>query len=279
MENPSDDSEARSSPQRLILCLIIFAVLALGSFIFFPRSQSVIPKTTALPELPNGPAPASGGIDPAPAVPADAPPTIIRTIELTNFYSCALTNAINMGRLKVHPNNLGEFPVGEAEYGGMLFAVRGMIQLGGAYPRQRRGISIGARARALHILHGTAGLTDDGTEIARLVIHYQGGEDQQVAINYGDHVRDWWKWKKTENPNVGADSELAWTGSNPFAKAKNVELRIFRSTFANPFPDKLVETIDYIRNPGTSCTPFMLGLTIQEESGDVPAKDLPAIPK
>lgn len=254
MENPNDADGVRSSPLGLILCLVVFLILAAGGFVFFLGSRIATTVTTL-----------------APAVPTNVPPRIIRTIELTNFYNCALTNAINMGRLKVHPNNLGEFPAGEGEYGGMLFAVRGMIQLGGAYPKQRHGITIGGRAHGLHILHGTAGLTDDGTEIARLVLHYADGAEQPLAINYGDHVRDWWKWKKTEDPNVGADSELAWTGSNRFAAAKNVEIRVYCSTFANPFPDKLIESIDYIRTAGTSCTPFMLGLTV-EEADPVPAK-------
>ena len=200
---------------------------------------------------------------------------VVRLIELTNYYSCSLSNAVNMGRLKVHPNNLEEFPNGEGEFGGVLFAVRGMIQLGGAYERECRGISIGTRARALHILHGTAGLKDDGTEIARLIIHYTDGAETQLPIIYGEHARDWWAWKEGENPNVGPHTELAWIGSNRYAKTKYVGLRVYRSTFLNPSPDKVIESIDYIRETGTGLTPFLLGLTI-EETGEVKTTDSPA---
>ena len=265
MENPTDDQAKRSFPLWILVGCAFFLILAVGSlsFIFGLRK----PATT------------STGPKPGVAVKVTARAVIdtnsIRLIELTNYYSCGLSNAVNMGRLKVHPNNLEEFPNGEGEFGGVLFAVRGMIQLGGAYERECRGISIGTRARALHILHGTSGLKDEGTEIARLTLHYAGGEENQLPIIYGEHARDWWAWKEGEDPNVGPHSELAWTGSNRFAKTKNVGLRIYRSTFLNPFPDKFIKSIDYTREPGTGLTPFMLGLTI-EEAGEAKATNLPA---
>jgi hypothetical protein len=249
MENPTDHRPKRSFP--LWMCVgCAFLILVIGglSFLFGLRKSTT-----------------GNATNPSLATPEPAPGTnVIRLIDLTNHYSCSLTNAVNMGRLKVHPNNLEEFPEGEGEFGGVLFAVHGMIQLGGAYPRECRGIKLGMRMRALHILHGTAGLRDDGTEIARLILHYANGEEHELAINYGEHARDWWAWKEGEDPHVGPGSELAWTGSNRYAKTKNVGLRIYRSTFLNPFPDKAIETIDYVRLPSTGLTPFMLGLTIEE---------------
>lgn len=263
MENPTDHSK-RSFPLWMLVGCAFFLILAVGglSFIFGLRKS---PATSD-----SNPATAA---DATPRAPIDT--NVIRLIELTNYYSCSLSNAVNMGRLKVHPNNLEEFPSGEGEFGGVLFAVRGMIQLGGAYPREYRGIKLGTRARALHILHGTAGLKDNGTEIARLILHYADGEEHALAINYGEHARDWWAWKEGEDPNVGPNSELAWTGSNRYAKTKNVGLRIYRSTFLNPSPDKVIESIDYVRESGTGLTPFMLGLTI-EEAGESKAAEQPA---
>ncbi len=261
MENPTDQSK-RLFPLWIVGCAFLL-ILAVGglSFIFGLRKSA----TTSDPNA------AAAGSVPRAAIETN----VIRLIELTNYYSCSLSNAVNMGRLKIHPNNLEEFPNGEGEFGGVLFAVRGMIQLGGAYERELRGINIGTRARALHILHGASGLKPDGTEIARLILHYAGGEEHELVINYGEHARDWWAWKEGEDPNVGPNSELAWTGSNRYAKTKNVGLRIYRSTFLNPSPDKVIESIDYVRESGTGLTPFMLGLTI-EEAGDAKAADQPA---
>ena len=257
MENPSDQKAKRTFPLWIFAGCVFFLILAVGGLSFFFGLRK--------PAGPSMAEPAAAAVE----------TNVVRLIELTNYYSCSLSNAVNMGRLKIHPNNLEEFPGGEGEFGGVLFAVRGMIQLGGAYPRECRGISIGTRARTLHILHGTAGLKDEGTEMARLVIHYADGEENQLPINYGEHARDWWAWKEGENPAVGPNTELAWTGSNRYAKAKNVGLRIYRSTFLNPSPDKVVESIDYIREAGTGLTPFLLGLTI-EEAGEVKAKNRPA---
>ncbi len=264
MENPSDQQAKRSFPLGIFVCGALLLILAVGGLSFFFGLR----KPATATDL-------AGAAGSETTATFSVATNIIRLIELTNYYSCSLTNAVNMVRLKIHPNNLEEFPSGEGEFGGVLFAVRGMIQLGGAYARECRGISIGTRARALHILHGTSGLKDDGTEMARLVIHYADGEESQLPILYGEHARDWWAWKEGEDPNVGPGSELAWTGSNRFAKTRNVGLRIYRSTFLNPLPDKVIETIDYTRDLGTGLTPFMLGLTI-EEAGEVKAKDLPA---
>jgi hypothetical protein len=169
-----------------------------------------------------------------------------------------------MGGARNHPNNLASFPAGSNVFGGVRFNVEGMIQLGGGYAKSSPPIAIGAAAARLHLLHGTAGLVRDGTEIATLLLHYAGGDREALPICYGVHVRDWWMWKKDESPYVGPDSQVAWQGENEFSKSKNCMIRVFISTFTNPRPEAVIEAIEYVRAKSAgSTTPFLLGITIE----------------
>jgi hypothetical protein len=186
---------------------------------------------------------------------------VVRPIDLTASCNAGTTNAVGMG-VRSHPNNLAEFPTGELEVGGIRFLVTGMIQLATMYPKRVDGISVGARGHRLHLLHGTGGAPPDGAAVALLTLHYADGSAAELPIVYGEHVRDWWTWKKNEPAELAPGSEIAWVGDNAFAKARNCRLRVYRSTFDNPKPDLVIEAIDYARLD-TRCNPFMLGLSIE----------------
>jgi hypothetical protein len=195
---------------------------------------------------------------------ASAPQVKGTPVELGPFYSCSTSNAIAMGGLRDHPNNLGSFPTGTNVFGGVRFVVGGMIQLGGGYARQAPGIKVGAKASRLHLLHGTGGLVDDGTEIATLVLHYAEGNAMELPIQYGLHVRDWWMWKPNESPLLDENTAVVWEGENEFSKEKNCRIRVYGSAFENPKPDAIIERIDYVRaRSAGGATPFLLGLTVE----------------
>ena len=82
-------------------------------------------------------------------------------------------------------------------------------------PEAVRGIVIGARFDALHILHttmfGNAFGAEDGTEIGTYVVHYADRTEERIPIIYGRDVRDWWR---SSDPAETSQARLAWGGKN-----------------------------------------------------------------
>jgi hypothetical protein len=109
-----------------------------------------------------------------------------------------------------------------------------------------------------------------GTAVAKLVLHYSDGTQREIALVAGDHVLDWWGpiyrtgVAKTSCDPAAPGSELAWAGSNPRLKQQQPasSLRLYRSTFANPDPDKEIVTMDYVSTQ-TDAAPFLVGLTVE----------------
>jgi subtilisin family serine protease len=182
-------------------------------------------------------------------------------INLSASYNAETSNAIAMGT-KDDPNNLSEFPTGEQVFAGVRFSVQGMIQLGTIYPHVVKGIKVGARCQRLRLLHGLAGWSDEGATNAVLTLHYADGSTAELAIKYGEHVRDWWNWNANEPTSLDPGTAIAWLGDNDLARARNCRLRVYRSTFANPKPDVVIGTIDYGKQIPRG-NPFMLGLSIE----------------
>ena len=182
-------------------------------------------------------------------------------VDLTAYYNAEAGAAIGTGS-REHPNTLSALRTGEHAFADVKFSVNGMIQLGKIYPKEVKGIKVGARCQRLHLLHGTAGFEKDGTPIAGLTLHYADGSTSELAIAYGEHVRDWWAWNQYEATSLAAGTEIAWWGDNEYAHRQNVRLRLYRTTFANPKPEVMIETIDYGMR-GTKCNPFLLGFSIE----------------
>ena len=167
------------------------------------------------------------------------------------------TNARNDSR---NPDNLEEFPIGENEFAGIHFSVNGVILLNGRHPDRAGGIPLNKRCRRLHLLHGTTGKMPDGTTIARLVLHYASGEQAQIAINYGEHVRDWWHRSGDSPPE--SPLTVAWTGQNRLTRKEGASLNVYLSTFQNPRLTEKIQTIDFV-SANTKCCPFFLGLSTE----------------
>lgn len=218
-----------------------------------PISEPTPTPTASLP-LPAPPRP--------PEVPA--PPTVAAVghpVDLTTSYNAEMADGVSMGT-KEHPNNLSEFPTGEQVLAGVLFSVQGLIQFGSIYPKRVEGIRVGTRCQRLHLLHGTAGTAPDGAPCASLTLHYADGSTAELNLNYGEHLRDWWNWKKNEPTTLDPGTEIAWWGDNDYARSRKCRLRVYRSTFANPNPDQVLETIDYTKQR-SGCNPFLLGLSTE----------------
>jgi RNA polymerase sigma factor (sigma-70 family) len=201
-----------------------------------------------------------------------------RSLPVSLQYNCTLDQDTASGEPSVRPNDLRHFPAGRREFGHVPFSVYGKLQLASRFPKSREQFPARAEVmkadkefRALHILHGTSYSARDGAPIAELVLHYKDGSQSEIPIRYGWHVRDWtfrgspqgdWAFGRQDPPPLKPGNEVAWIGSNPLVAPKGEKIRVYKSTFRNPHPNKVVASIDYV-SAMTDCSPFLLGLSLQ----------------
>jgi len=166
-------------------------------------------------------------------------------------------------------NNLATLPTGRQEFGGVVFDVRGLLQLQGqcwvkrryVLPEKVAGMPVGRACRRVHILHANSGFGDPiGTTVASLVLHYADGAQAELEIQHLVHVLDFWDYK--QQMPADANTVIAWTGDSPATARRRLGVRLCRTTFDNPHPRKRVESIDYVSAMAGSA-PFLVALTVE----------------
>ncbi|MBN2329714.1 MAG: hypothetical protein JXR73_21415 [Candidatus Omnitrophica bacterium] len=210
--------------------------------------------------------------------------------------------SVSPAELKTLTNDLCELPQGIQTFDGVHFDIRGVVQLqGGAmkkegaeYPASVKDIPIGQSIEQFHTLHATSWQAPHGTHIGTYVMHYENGDSHELNIIYGKHLLDWWRYKQEifEPENT----VVAWTGSNELAKpivryqrgnmkakirsivesvaamnatpildgrdAAQNPIRLFKTSWNNPHPERKVNSIDYVSEM-TDCAPFLVALTVE----------------
>ena len=216
------------------------------------RAAGAEPTPTSLPQL----------ADPATRIPAREPGTPSTLIDLTAHYNAALTDDWHAGNQE---NDLMELPRGRHTLDGVEWDLRGIVQLTGArletmgrrYPAQVRGIPVGRSVRRVHLLHATAFVTPDGTQIGSVVLNYAGGHRWEIPIRYGQDARDW--WQATDPSAAGA--RIGWTGQNRASRRSGRSIRLYHTTLPGAMPGARVESMD-ILSAGTQSAPFVVGVTV-----------------
>src|SRR5262249_19878472 len=145
-----------------------------------------------------------------------------------------LKEDFNSGRYK--GNNLASLPAGQQTFAGVKFHVgEAMIQLGSpslkGKPDKVEGIKVGRTLARLHFLHATAFSAEDGTVIARYVVHYADKTTAEVEVAYGKDVVDWWAYPGQKAPARG---KLAWEGKNAAAKEFDATIKLYLTTWKSP---------------------------------------------
>ncbi len=189
-------------------------------------------------------------------------------VSLDSFYQSKIASASPHDR---NPrNNLAKLPAGHQTFDGVRFNVAGLIQLADGndvtqtnnpYPESVEGIPVNRICRQLHLLHGTTQGLGDQLVVASLVLHYADGTTGKLDIIYGQQVYDWWFQGSADLPLAG-NTKVAWVGQNPEAARGGYRIRVFKSSFENPQPDKRITTIDYV-SALTPSAPFLLALTVE----------------
>jgi len=153
-------------------------------------------------------------------------------------------------------NDLASLPTGRQTFAGVKFTVgKGVVQLGAGKPGKVEGIKVGMKTAKLYFLH--AGGHQNGaplnTPIGKYVVHYADKTEAEVEVAYGRDVVDWWVQPGVADPTRG---KVAWEGENKLSRVK-----LFRTTWENPHPDKVIVTLDYAT---TKYNPFCVAITAEE---------------
>jgi hypothetical protein len=199
-------------------------------------------------------------------------------LDLTDHYNGLLHDALlPFFSMPDRDNCLAELGPGLLDLGGVRFDVRGVIQLRRhtdlerawevvweLLPIQVEGIHVQQQVRRLHVLHGTANTESsqkDGAEVARFVWHYDTGQEASPIL-YGRDVRDWWWRPENAGEPTSERSRVVWTGSNPTAREKGYQLRLYLTTIENPRPQEVVRSLDYVSAMSESA-PFLIAITVE----------------
>ncbi|MBN2507070.1 MAG: serine/threonine protein kinase [Verrucomicrobia bacterium] len=187
-------------------------------------------------------------------------------IDLSQFYNSALNEIwLPTTSLDDAGQNLAAFPVGLGTFGGVLFDTRGLIQLGWGgsagcpFPTQVT-IPIGRPLQHFHVLHGVARGGDGGRIVGEYRLHYADGKEVAFEIRCGQELVAWWDDRSPES--LSPFSQVAWTGPRSETASAEEQVRLFRTTYTNPSPERLVTYVDYVSQM-TRSAPFLLAITVE----------------
>jgi hypothetical protein len=113
------------------------------------------------------------------------------------------------------------------------------------------------------LLHANSAFDDaPGTTVARLVLRYTDGQQDEIPIRQGQDILDWWVWPNAKPTHTDPNTVVAWTGQNPATASRGLKVRLCKTAFVNPHPTNEVQTIDYVSSMAGSA-PFMVALTVE----------------
>ena len=193
----------------------------------------------------------------------NAPATLI---DLTDYYNAPLNQNWHLvaggGQ-----SDLSELPTGRRELAGVEFDVRGLIQIGfpGAnglsYPDHIESIRIGRPCRRLHFLHAAlaAASARAGDKLGSYTIQYVDGREVEIPIIAGTDVVDWW----SQPDEAGMKRVIAWEGNTPEAKKLGHTVRLFTSTWENPYPAVVIRQFDFATRDPSHGAPFLVAVTAE----------------
>jgi hypothetical protein len=106
----------------------------------------------------------------------------------------------------------------------------------------------------IHFLHGSVQYSNP-RRIGSFVLHYVNGQQWEIPIVCGQDVRNLWIMQG--EPLEAKRSLVAWTG-----KGLRTHMRLYQSTWANPWPDVPVASMDFVTSM-TWPSPFLLAITLE----------------
>jgi hypothetical protein len=173
-------------------------------------------------------------------------------------------------------SDLKNLPRGQQVFAGVRFYIGSkLIQLGSKReefqnkPEKVEGIELDQKLSKLHLLQAVqnGGIdpwrVDENTLVGEYRVNFDDHSAVIIPIVYGLDVNDWFFTESDKGPSRGV---VAWTGDNDFAPKVDARIRLYKTTWKNPWPDKTITTIDFsARKSETVAAPFCVAITAEQE--------------
>ena len=201
-------------------------------------------------------------------IPPRFPLSTPHQIDLGPFYNTTLGDFL-IESDRTGPN-LVELPLGLLHSAGVDFEIRGFVQLTGNrhmlersdLPLAARSIPVNASVQHFHLLGAVIDAPNSvirPLEVAQFRIRYRDGGSEVIPIRLGVEIEDQWSGPRT--PSVAQAARVAWRGFNSSSEAASNWIQLHHSTFTNPHPDRIVESVDLISAQQLPA-PFFVALTV-----------------
>ena len=101
----------------------------------------------------------------------------------------------------------------------------------------------------------------NGTEVGVYRLHYADGQQKEISIIYGEHLRHYFETDDSKEViALAKNTKLAWVGDHPDKRIERI--RLFETTWENERPDVAIESFDFIsRRTGTA--PILFAITAE----------------
>jgi hypothetical protein len=199
----------------------------------------------------------------AKGIPARDRPAKAALIDLTQHYNAGLAESWHGGAGR---SDLSALAPGTRRLAGVEFDLRGLVQVGNQsrdglkYPPAVTDIPIEQPCRKLQFLHSAifATTTTNGTPIGRYIVRYADGRTNTVPIVFGRDVANWGSHLKDDLGGV----TVAWEGESAADKQRKRKVRLFKTTWENPWPEVAIKSIDLVAG-SVEAKPFLVAITAE----------------
>ena len=117
-------------------------------------------------------------------------------------------------------------------------------------------IPIAQKGRRLHFLHAGWGPTKRiGAEVGVYRLHYADGQQKEIPIIYGAHLRHYYQ---RDDPK----EVLALAENTRVAWQDKTRVQIFETTWENERPDVAIASLDYVSRK-TGMQPSLFAITVE----------------
>jgi hypothetical protein len=171
-------------------------------------------------------------------------------------------------------DSLDGFPIwarkGVQEHQGLKFDVRAALQIEGqlsqenlgplsthSYPNAIKGISIGAKARSLHLLAGTIGIVEKNDVVGIIQLKFADGGVVELPLRYGEHLSDA-KDDSIQSERLFPIRSLSGEKLTP----SDVRYSLHYFQLENPRPGETIVSFNFISGMKPS-HPYILGMTLE----------------
>jgi hypothetical protein len=131
-----------------------------------------------------------------------------------------------------------------------------------AFVWKKTGAEVGRAFRQAAWLQGTVWTAAAGETVGWLVWHYADGATERTPIIYGRNTARFWADPRQIEDEKDFLGPVWRYHEDKEAVGKERWLRIYRQEWANPRPEVMVASLDFLSNPECRAAPFLIAVNV-----------------